>query len=380
VVALAAAGLATGASAAAPGPVAGLGPPAGLGPDTLDPPADGRIGVSVAGRPELGHRAAWLDRAAAQPAAAYAPELAASGIPVVALTAYRRAEARMAKATPGCHVRWYLIAGIGRVESDHGRFGGAQLRADGTSDPPIIGVALDGRPGFATIRDTDGGRYDGDTAFDRAVGPMQFIPSSWASYAADGDGDGRADPFNLNDAALAAAAYLCNAGGDLSTKAGQKAAVRSYNHSDEYVALVLALAARYERGVRVGAPPAPGTGTLPPPRQGTLPPVTVGPPPAGTPTHSPAPTPSPSSSPTATRSPTPSPSCPTPTPSPTPSPTGTPTPGQTTGSATSPATAPTTAAAVSSTPSTTSGASTPAATPTTSPTGTPTPTPSPTCG
>src|SRR5262249_36008144 len=173
------------------------------------------------------------------PAAAYAPELAADGIPQLALTAYRKAELRMAKAQPGCHLRWYLVAAIGRVESDHGRFGGAQLLKDGTSFPKIRGAALDGRPGFALVPDTDHGRYDGDTRFDRAVGPMQFIPGTWAEYAADGNGDGRADPFNVFDAALAAADYLCN-GHDLSTVDGQRAAVHNYNHSDEYVDLVLA--------------------------------------------------------------------------------------------------------------------------------------------
>ena len=44
---------------------------------------------------------------------------------------------------------------------------------------------------------------------DRAVGPMQFLPASWARYGADGNGDGVRDPHQLDDAALAAAAYLC---------------------------------------------------------------------------------------------------------------------------------------------------------------------------
>ena len=46
---------------------------------------------------------------------------------------------------------------------------------------------------------------------------MQFIPSTWMIYGADGNGDGIKDPFNIFDAALAAANYLCDAGGDLST-------------------------------------------------------------------------------------------------------------------------------------------------------------------
>jgi outer membrane biosynthesis protein TonB len=297
-----------------PGPVAS-------GPDTPNPPADGRLGAGP-GQPAFDLHPAWdAGSPASAPPAAYAPELAASGIPVVALTAYRRAEARMAKAMPTCHIPWYLIAGIGRVESDHGRFGGAQLLRDGTSVPKIIGVALDGQHGFALIRDTDHGRYDGDTAYDRAVGPMQFIPGTWAEYATDGDGDGTDDPFNVNDAALAAAVYLCNAGGDLSNEAGRSAAVHSYNHSAEYVALVLAIAAEYQRGVTNLPTPPPGTGPLPKPPTGTPPPVSVGPPRAGQPDPKPTPTPTPS--------PTSPPTTPTATPTQTSTPTATPSPSPT---------------------------------------------------
>ena len=138
--------------------------------------------------------------------------LAANGIPNVALNAYRVAAARMDRSAP-CGIDWSLLAGIGRVESNHGRFGGATLNSDGTSAPRIIGPSLDGKQ-FAFIRDTDHGQWDGDPVQDRAVGPMQFIPATWRAYGADGNGDGVADPFNINDAALAAAHYLCVAGGE----------------------------------------------------------------------------------------------------------------------------------------------------------------------
>lgn len=179
--------------------------------------------------------------------------LAANGIPQVALNAYRVAAARIDQSLPGCRIAWSLIAAIGRVESDHGRFAGATLRPDGTSAPPIIGPALNGR-GFAYIADTDHGVFDGDTVYDRAVGPMQFIPSTWASYAVDGNGNGTATPLDVNDAALAAAHYLCIAGGDLSTSAGQSRAVLAYNHSDAYLAEVLALAHGYATGTQTDAP------------------------------------------------------------------------------------------------------------------------------
>jgi membrane-bound lytic murein transglycosylase B len=168
-------------------------------------------------------------------------------IPVVALQAYAYAQVTTARTDPGCKLSWTLLAGIGRIESNHGRYGGAQLRADGTSRPPIVGVPLDGAPGLMTISDTDGGRLDGDARYDRAVGPMQFIPSTWARSGADGDGDGRKNPFDIDDAATAAAGYLCAGGRDLTTSQGWTQAVLSYNRTAEYVRSVYAYADSYAR-------------------------------------------------------------------------------------------------------------------------------------
>jgi membrane-bound lytic murein transglycosylase B len=176
-----------------------------------------------------------------------ASSLAEHDLPTAALRAYRNAAAEQNAATPGCHLPWTLLAGIGRVESDHGRYGGSVLGTDGVSHPAIIGVALDGKGPVAAIHDTDNGRYDGDKVWDRAVGPMQFIPSTWRGAGRDGDHDGVADPNDLDDAALATAGYLCHSG-DLADESARRAAIMSYNASDYYVALVLA----FERGYRTG--------------------------------------------------------------------------------------------------------------------------------
>jgi membrane-bound lytic murein transglycosylase B len=204
--------------------------------------------------------------------------LASDGIPTTALEAYRRAARRSVASDPRCHLPWPLLAAIGRVESDHGRFATAVLRSDGTSTTKIIGIPLNG-VGTALIRDTDHGSLDGDSVFDRAVGPMQFIPSTWANYAVDGNGDHRADPFNIYDAAAAAAHYLCLAGGDLATSAGQTRAVLAYNHSSAYLDAVLRLEYTYAAGVRGLRVPAPPT-VAPPKALPKMPPVNPGPPPA----------------------------------------------------------------------------------------------------
>ena len=169
------------------------------------------------------------------------------GIPAGVYLAYQRAAGILATGQPGCRLPVTLLAAIGRIESGHAR--GGLIDARGTTVTPIIGPRLDGRDGFAAIPDTDGGRYDGDSVWDRAVGPMQFIPGTWREWAADGNDDGVADPHNVFDAALTAGDYLCAAGRDLSTEDGLRAGVLSYNASVSYLDLVLRWMAVYERGV-----------------------------------------------------------------------------------------------------------------------------------
>jgi membrane-bound lytic murein transglycosylase B len=178
----------------------------------------------------------------------------ASAIPATALAAYQRAETVIDRADTSCHLPWQLLAAIGRVESDHGRANGNTLSPSGVAQPGIFGSALDGTAGVSKIADTDAGQYDGDTSFDRAVGPMQFIPSTWSTVGVDGDGDGKRDPQDINDAALAAAVYLCSGNEDLSTSSGQSTAVYRYNHSASYVATVLSVMQSYVAGDYTAAP------------------------------------------------------------------------------------------------------------------------------
>ncbi|MEU6820838.1 lytic murein transglycosylase [Streptomyces atriruber] len=272
-----------------------------------------------------------------------------SGIPATVLTAYRRAEAALATTDPGCRLPWQLLAAIGKVESGHAR--GGRVAANGTTRTPILGPALNGS-GFARISDTDGGAYDGDATYDRAVGPMQFIPSTWDRWGADGNDDGRADPNNIHDAALAAGRYLCAGDRDLGTKAGLDAAVLSYNHSSAYLRTVLAWLDFYRRGVhevpdgRGPLPTSPGPGGRTPAARPVGGGVVIGP----QPSHPPKPRPGGSASPHPTRpgpqpstpgtspgptSPGPSapgpsaPECPSPSPSDDPPPSGEPSPSET---------------------------------------------------
>ncbi|MFT4263138.1 MAG: lytic murein transglycosylase, partial [Nocardioides sp.] len=146
---------------------------------------------------------------------------AKAGIPVVAMRAY--ADAQLASPA-GCGLGWTTLAGIGWVESQHGTLDGRTLGEDGVPSAPITGIPLG--------------------ELDRAYGPLQFIPSTWSTWGADADGDGRADPQDIDDAALAAARYLC-ASGPLTTASAWSAAIFSYNHSAEYVTQVYAAAQAY---------------------------------------------------------------------------------------------------------------------------------------
>jgi hypothetical protein len=117
---------------------------------------------------------------------------------------YRELYIDSARYCPG--LPWQVLAAIGQVESGHGQ---------------NVGPSSAG-----------------------ALGPMQFLPSTWAFSGVDGDGDGKADIMNPYDAVPAAALYLCRAGAANGPQ-GLYDAIFSYNHADWYVKLVLGLAARY---------------------------------------------------------------------------------------------------------------------------------------
>lgn len=168
-----------------------------------------------------------------------------TGIPDRALSAYAGAALRLAEDDPDCQLGWNTLAGIGQVESRHGSYGGGQIGEDGVVDPPVIGVPLDGSEGLMEIPDTDDGELDGDEEWDRAVGPMQFIPTTWEQWAQDGNLDGQADVHQYDDAALTAAVYLCASGDDLTTDEGWNDAVTAYNQSVQYANDVARYAAEW---------------------------------------------------------------------------------------------------------------------------------------
>jgi uncharacterized membrane protein YgcG len=171
-----------------------------------------------------------------------------SGIPSAALAAYQRAETIINAADKSCNLTWQLIAAIGRVESNHGRANGNTLDDNGLATPGIYGIALNGANSTTEIVDTDAGQYDNDTSYDRAVGPMQFIPSTWSVVGVDADGDGVRNPQDVDDAALGTAVYLCSGADDLGSDDGRRSAVFRYNHSQSYVDLVLAIMDAYLEG------------------------------------------------------------------------------------------------------------------------------------
>ncbi|MCV7382542.1 lytic transglycosylase domain-containing protein [Mycolicibacter longobardus] len=190
----------------------------------------------------------------APPAAVvYAP--GTLGIPKTALAAYRNAEQQMAVAAPECGISWNLLAGIGRIESSHANGGATDVH--GTVLQPIYGPSLDGSlPGNEVIVQSSA---PGRVVYARAMGPMQFLPGTWARYAADGDGDGRADPQNVYDATLAAARYLCSGGLNLREQNHVLTAILRYNNSMAYAENVMGWAAAYATGVApVDLPPIVG--------------------------------------------------------------------------------------------------------------------------
>lgn len=224
--------------AAAPVPLAAPIPAAAAAPLTAtasgadDPAIEGAVAVSRTDR---------------RPVLAGGSTVTGSDIPTVALAAYQRAVEVIERVDGDCGLTWELLAAVGRIESDHGRYGGATLHADGTSSPEILGPVLNGVGPLAAVSDTDAGLVDGDKKWDRAVGPMQFLPSTWAVVGVDADGDGVRSADDINDAALGAAVFLCGAPGDLTSAKGLETALLRYNPSHRYLEDVLAAARTYER-------------------------------------------------------------------------------------------------------------------------------------
>jgi len=175
-------------------------------------------------------------------------------IPPLAMSAYVNAAAAVGVQSQDCTgMTWPILAGVGAVESGHAA--GSSLADNGDVRPTVIGPRLDGSGAggnITPVADTDDGTLDGDLEYDRAVGPMQFLPETWSRWGRDGNGDGTNDPHNIYDATMAAAAYLCgNAPADLADRAQLSAAIARYNDSDSYLIAVLTYADSY-----AAAPPS----------------------------------------------------------------------------------------------------------------------------
>ncbi|MFJ5779284.1 C40 family peptidase [Streptomyces sp. NPDC093094] len=230
----------------------------------------GCVGVLLLGAavccaaPVTGAISAYVALKSAAGQGASAPEGgSAADIPPRMLTAYQKAVQLVGRHVPGCRgMRWPVLAGIAKIESNHAT--GHAISPGGDIRPRIYGVLLDGSgAGGNTIAfpDTDRGRWDGTAGGERAVGPFQFLPSTWNSTGRDAGGDRLADPHNADDAALGAAVYLCGGGRDLADREQLQAAVYAYNHSQEYVADVLGWVDQYTAAVQ-GPDPGRVTGTV----------------------------------------------------------------------------------------------------------------------
>lgn len=170
-------------------------------------------------------------------------------IPIRVLRAYANAAIVQQIETPECGLGWNILAAVGDIESEHGTHGGARVLDDGEVEGQILGPVLSGGR-WAAVPDTDQGMLDGNTEWDRAVGPLQFLPATWEENAVDGNGDGGVDPNNIDDAARTAAAYLCGLGGDLATTRGWTAAIQRYNPDPAYLDSVGEKATAYATAVR----------------------------------------------------------------------------------------------------------------------------------
>jgi hypothetical protein len=140
---------------------------------------------------------------------------------------------------------WSVLAGIGKVESDHGRSTAPGVTSGansaGAAGPMQIGI------GGAAGHTWDGARRSGAV---HPTPPAGSDPKEYG-YGVDGDGDGLADVYNPADAIFTAANYLCRNGAEQGRDVA--GAIFAYNHADWYVAKVQAIASGY---AATGRPPA----------------------------------------------------------------------------------------------------------------------------
>ena len=179
-------------------------------------------------------------------------------IPQIVLNAYEHAANVFATRDPSCQISWADMAALGRIESGQAQHGMTRLAANGDTYPPILGPPLDGSGGNAALPQPPNlPYYDGPGPWEQAVGPMQFIPTSWATSGLVGGSNSTPDPNNVFDAAMGAANYLCRAaaGQSLTTLSGLTQAYFSYNHSATYVSEALSNAVYY--GATINPPPTP---------------------------------------------------------------------------------------------------------------------------
>lgn len=189
---------------------------------------------------------------------------AEAGVPERMMAAYLTGASQVTAHVSGCKgMRWQVLAGIARIESDHAA--GHAVGTSGDITPPIIGLRLDGSGAggnTTAITDTDGGLWDGDDQYERAVGPFQFLPETFRAYGKDGNGDKVVNPHNADDAALSAAVYLCGKSRDLTDREQLRAAIHTYNLSWAYVDDVMAGIDRYDSLGKVPAMPSGSIGTV----------------------------------------------------------------------------------------------------------------------
>jgi cell wall-associated NlpC family hydrolase len=170
-------------------------------------------------------------------------DLAISEIPAFLLPHY--------EAAPACTgLPWQVVAAIGWVESHHGE--GRIDPATGDTSPPILGPVLDGSGGTMAVAATPASTANtGDPVWDHAVGPMQFLTSTFDAWTVDASGNPVASPDNAFDAIATAGRYLCDGAARLNSL---DAAILRYNDSPTYLADVLAKAIAYGMNIAGGSP------------------------------------------------------------------------------------------------------------------------------
>jgi hypothetical protein len=188
-------------------------------------------------------------------AAGVAQGLISTGVPQNVAVSIEKGFSRLRSDHPECKIDGAMLAAVASNES-HGWWD--RVKDDGIMRPPLYGVSLDGSgkggnrtPHINKLSQADKDRFGVTGRYIKAVGPTQFLPSTWINV--EKEHGAQLDPQSMIDSTLATGLYLCNRAGiqndPLASDDSAAKAFRGYNNSGSYVKSAMGHTAKFREAI-----------------------------------------------------------------------------------------------------------------------------------